>query len=145
MELSSFHATEAVVQCQCKIHQCQSLWPATLLKERLWHRCFPVNFEKFLRTPFLTEHIRWLLLEQRCSRVLFKWIELVLNMHVNNGAIRILIYRNNCCYQQSFRKLSLSMYFFQDASFLVVLLFIRKLWIWSCFSVNSVHSRRVET
>ena len=28
--------------------------PATLLKERLWHRCFPVNFAKFLnRTPFL--------------------------------------------------------------------------------------------
>ena len=36
--------------------------PATLLKKRLWHRCFPVNFAKFLRTPFLTEHLRWLLL-----------------------------------------------------------------------------------
>ena len=23
------------------------------IKERLWHRCFPVNFAKFLRTPFL--------------------------------------------------------------------------------------------
>ena len=40
---------------------CQSLFfnkvaglrPATLLKKRLWHRCFPVNFAKFLRTPFL--------------------------------------------------------------------------------------------
>ena len=30
---------------------------ATLLKKRLWHRCFPVNFMKFLRTPFLTEHL----------------------------------------------------------------------------------------
>ena len=37
------------------------LRPATLLKKRLWHRCFPVNFVKFLRTPFLTEHL-WLLL-----------------------------------------------------------------------------------
>ena len=27
--------------------------PATLLKKRLWHMCFPVNFMKFLRTPFL--------------------------------------------------------------------------------------------
>ena len=26
--------------------------PATLLKKRLWHRCFPVNFEKFSRIPF---------------------------------------------------------------------------------------------
>ena len=36
--------------------------PETLLKKRLWHRCFPVNFAKFLRTPFLAEHLRWLLL-----------------------------------------------------------------------------------
>ena len=41
----------------------QSLRPATLLKKKLWHRCFPVNFAKFLRTPFLTEHLRWLLLK----------------------------------------------------------------------------------
>ena len=32
------------------------------LKKRLWHKCFPVNFAKFLRTPFLqiiffTEHL----------------------------------------------------------------------------------------
>ena len=26
---------------------------ATLLKKRPWHRCFPVNFAKFLRTPVL--------------------------------------------------------------------------------------------
>ena len=42
-------------------HLCQSLFfnkvadlrPATLLKKRLWHRCFSVKFVKFLRTPFL--------------------------------------------------------------------------------------------
>ena len=53
-------------------HLCQSIFfnkvaglkPATLLKKRLWHRCFPVNFVKFLRTPFLTEHLRWMLLKQ---------------------------------------------------------------------------------
>ena len=40
---------------------CQSLFfkkvvglrHATLVKKRLWHRCFPVNFVKFLRIPFL--------------------------------------------------------------------------------------------
>ena len=36
--------------------------PATLLKKRLWHRCFPVSFVKFLRTPSFTEQLRWLLL-----------------------------------------------------------------------------------
>ena len=42
-------------------HLCQSLLfnknaglrPATLLKKRLRHRCFPVNFTKFLKTSFL--------------------------------------------------------------------------------------------
>ena len=34
-----------------------------LLKKRLSHRCFPMNFDKFLRT--LIEHIRWLLLNMR--------------------------------------------------------------------------------
>ena len=29
---------------------------ATLLKMRTWHRCFPVNFAKLLRT-FFTEHV----------------------------------------------------------------------------------------
>ena len=38
------------------------LRPATLWEKRLWHRCFPVNFPKFLRTLFLTELLRWLLL-----------------------------------------------------------------------------------
>ena len=51
-------------------HLCQSLFfnkfaglkPVTLLKMRLWHSCFPVNFLKFLRTPFYIEYLRWLLL-----------------------------------------------------------------------------------
>ena len=38
------------------------LRPATLLKKGLWHRSFPVNFVKFLRTPLYIEHLRWLLL-----------------------------------------------------------------------------------
>ena len=38
------------------------LRPTTLLKKKLLHRFFPVNFSNFLRTPFVTEHFRWLLL-----------------------------------------------------------------------------------
>ena len=41
-------------------HLCQRLFfnkiagrPAILLRKSLWHRCFPVNFAKFLRTLFL--------------------------------------------------------------------------------------------
>ena len=51
-------------------HQCQSLFlnkvaglrPATILKRRLWHTFFRVNFAKFPRTSFFTEHLWWLLL-----------------------------------------------------------------------------------
>ena len=51
-------------------HLCQSLFfnkvadlrPTTLLKKGLWHRYFPVNFAKFLRTLFFIEHLWWLLL-----------------------------------------------------------------------------------
>ena len=38
------------------------LRPATSLKKRLWYKFFPVNFVKFQRTPFFTEHVWWLLL-----------------------------------------------------------------------------------
>ena len=31
----------------------ESLFLKTLLKKRLWHKYFPVNFVKFLKTPFL--------------------------------------------------------------------------------------------
>ena len=34
------------------------LRPATLLKKRLWCRWFPVNFVKFLTTPFL-QNVSW--------------------------------------------------------------------------------------
>ena len=40
--------SEAVVR-RCSV---KKVPPTTLLKKRLWHRCFPVNFAKFLRTPF---------------------------------------------------------------------------------------------
>ena len=39
------------------------LTPPSLLKKRPLHRCFPMKFAKFSRTPFLKEHLRWLLLK----------------------------------------------------------------------------------
>ena len=74
---------KVVLRCFAKFtgkHLCQGLFfnkvagltPATLLRKRLLHRCFPVNFAKFLRTPFLTEHLRRLL------------VFLVLKVHFTN-------------------------------------------------------------
>ena len=41
-------------------HLCEGLFfnkvaglrPGTLFKKRLWYKCFPVNFVKFLKIPF---------------------------------------------------------------------------------------------
>ena len=65
-------------------HLCHSLFfnevaglrPATSLKKRLWHRCFPLNFAKFLRTPFLQNKSGRLLL-----RLLF-WSFILIQMRV---------------------------------------------------------------
>ena len=35
----------------------------TLLIKRFWHKNFLVNFPKVLRTVFIIEHVRWLLLK----------------------------------------------------------------------------------
>ena len=56
------------------------LTPATLLKKSLWHRCFPANFAKFLRTPFFTEHLRGLILLQILSNQLLK--KIVMHKHM---------------------------------------------------------------
>ena len=37
------------------------------IKKRLQHKYFPVNFRKFLKTTFFTEHLRWLLLKRVCE------------------------------------------------------------------------------
>ena len=70
--LKSFISKQSPSRCSMKIgvpknfinyigkHLYQSLFSnkvaglrsATLLKKSPWHRCFPVNFGKFLRTPF---------------------------------------------------------------------------------------------
>ena len=67
----NFHLTETVAR-MCSVKkvfleisqnsQENTCARVSFLIKRLWHRCFPMNFAKFLRTPFLTEHLRWLLL-----------------------------------------------------------------------------------
>ena len=87
-------------------HLCQSLFlnkvaglrSATLLKKKLWHRCFPVNFAKVLRTsflqntsgqlllngPFICKPIHWFLLQSNglvsfCRK---HWLSLFLKLSI---------------------------------------------------------------
>ena len=54
---------------------------ATLLKKRLWHRSFPVNFAKFRRTPIFTEQLRWLLLLLSYSNLLEETSIIIKNVY----------------------------------------------------------------
>ena len=79
-------------------HQCQGLFfnkvtglqPATLLKMKFWHRRFPVNFAKFLRTPFFTEHLLWLLLKDAGPFLTFFF-----RCFSRNFAIHLFLFINN--------------------------------------------------
>ena len=49
--------------CECLfLDKVAGLRPAALLKRDPGTGVFTVNFAKSLRTPFLTEHLQWLLL-----------------------------------------------------------------------------------
>ena len=62
IKLFDLYFSEAAVQRYSVKTVFLGLRPATLLKRKLQHSCFPVNFAKFLRTPFFKEHLWWLLL-----------------------------------------------------------------------------------
>ena len=63
------------------------LRPAILLKKTLWHRCFPVNFVKFLRTLFFTEHL-WTIASSAIHILISFWMTLV---SIENQKFQIII------------------------------------------------------
>ena len=81
--LKSFAKFTGKQLCQSLFfHKVAGLMTATLLKKRLWHSRFPMNFAKFLRTTFFIEHPWWLL--QTSSLVLLISMKKSLEMSVIN-------------------------------------------------------------
>ena len=86
------------------------LRPATLLKKRLWHKCVPVNFAKFLRTPLLQNTSGWLLLiklddpnRRKMTLPCFelRWLLDGLNMSWHSVfSLLFLLFRNNVIREQ---------------------------------------------
>ena len=68
------------------------LMPAIVLKKRLQYKCLPVNFAKFLRTPFLKEHLRQLLLRFRTAWS-FKMLD-ILSLYNNVFSDKALVKKN---------------------------------------------------
>ena len=60
-------------------------------KKNLWYRCFPVNYAKFLRTPFLTEHLWWLLLNMRNEKSFLKNLLFKLLLYTTNSNILMFV------------------------------------------------------
>ena len=51
----------------CVLRNFAKFKPATLLKKRLWQRCFPVNFAKFLSTFLQNTSGRLLLVVKKAN------------------------------------------------------------------------------
>ena len=61
--VSFFHNGISKATCELVLYlQSESLNMSYFFAEAAVGRCFPVKFAKFLRTPFFTEHLQWLLL-----------------------------------------------------------------------------------
>ena len=89
------------------------LGSATSLKKRLWHRRFFVNFAKFIRTSFLTRHLRWLLLpcrelDLRLPGVLVLWDEKLLRRKKNENFCKLNDNFWNVVFQTQFKNLFIS-------------------------------------
>ena len=90
--------------------------PATLLKMRLWHRCFPVNFFEISKNTFFTEHL-WttafdiakpnLTLELDFEKLSFLYWAIyycILRWSYNNRAKKLLQLKSANCFSISFIK-----------------------------------------
>ena len=91
-----FYPAEAVVH-RCSV-ACNFFKKETqVLTLRHWRRCFPLNFVKFLRTPFLTEHLRWLLLILTSSYLNRGGFRLhILNFEFYETKLNVMKYTLNC-------------------------------------------------
>ena len=70
--------------------------PVTLFKKRLWHRCFSVNFAKFLGTRFLQKTSRWLLLKVRKFTNLFCLTTFSFNYFKSSASSFFLVFPVTC-------------------------------------------------
>ena len=98
-------------------HLCWSLFfnkvsglrPSTLLKKRLQQRCFPVNFLKFLRTPFLQKTSQRLLLfvihltVSFCEEVLYIYSNLLL-LEKSTKTDNFMLYIVNAFYRSKHKQ-----------------------------------------
>ena len=102
------------------------IWPATLLKKRLRHRCFLVNFEKFIITPFLRNTSERLLLDLVISFSEF----LIKHDCSNSGNMKILF-----CILNLWRKIQ---------NLVISFIFMLNFYIYSVLLLNTLIHLEIE-
>ena len=87
-------------------HLCQILFfnkvagltPATLLKKRLWHRCFLVNFCEISKNTFFTKHLRATASAIRMLLIIFLYARLTWTLSSNLSHNFYPLHKTfNCC------------------------------------------------
>ena len=69
--------------CRCLFfNKVEDFNRATLLKKRQRHWCLPENFSKFLRTDFILEHLRLLLLTVNLSNMVFTVLVIYIYIYI---------------------------------------------------------------
>ena len=70
----------------------------TLVKKRFQCRCFLVNFLKFLKTPSVTEHLRWLLLKTPVNQLIFREELVDLQLYYSRTFSQE-VFKHNMCFK----------------------------------------------
>ena len=88
---------------------------APLLKKRLWHRCFPVNFAKLWRAPFVKSTSEWLLLWTTASETTnTKYLELIKRrpkvQEKNMSCLRALNFDQWKTYPENYKPMRVSLW-----------------------------------
>ena len=86
------------------------------LKTRLCYRCFPVNFAKFRRTHYLTEHLHWPLLNGWKKSV--SWEEWKKNVRSQKWNWRWRRWKRRRIYKNSQRRCSIKKVFIKNYQYL---------------------------
>ena len=102
-----------------------------IIKKRLRQRRFPQNFAKFVRTPFFTEHLRWLLLSSKRFDEPFRSVLRSLK-NIYHGAFRCYYFPKKLhhrCSIESCIRLCLFIQFYHHLFWIIYII---------CFSSNIV-------
>ena len=124
LEISQIHKKTTVTESLFR--------PATLLKARLWHICFHVNFAKFLRTPSVTEHFRTTAFWSRKQKSNFQLSIICFHLssvYLSSSRLLYLLSLINFVFMINFSFLfsrSLRRGFFPFSRFIVSFLFLQK-------------------